>query len=257
MDMQLTFLGTGTSGGVPSIGCKCKVCTSTDPRDRRLRSSALLETDNTRILIDCGPDFREQILPHEFKPFDGVLLTHIHYDHVAGIDDVRPFCVFGPVHLYANKSTVEALHTTMPYCFAKHLYPGVPLLQLHEIEPHKPFFIGEVKVTPIQVMHGKMPILGFLFDGLAYITDMKTIDDEDAAMLQGVDTLVVNALRQTKEHYSHQLLGDAVNFARRVGARRTYLIHACHDIGLHQQVDDSLPPDIRMAYDGLVIHCGK
>lgn len=251
--MQLTFLGTGTSGGVPSIGCHCPVCTSSDPRDRRLRSSALIESANTRILIDCGPDFRQQILPFVFKPFDGVLLTHIHYDHVAGIDDMRPFCVFGPVHLYANQATVKALHATMPYCFAEHLYPGVPKLQLHEIAPHEPFSIGDFKVTPIQVMHGKMPILGFLFDGLAYITDMKTIDDEDAALLMGVDTLVVNALRQNKEHYSHQLLNDAVNLARRVGARRTFIIHACHDIGLHKQVDDMLPPDIRMAYDGMVI----
>lgn len=253
MSMQLTFLGTGTSGGVPSIGCRCPVCTSSDPRDRRLRSSALLETDTTRILIDCGPDFRQQILPLDFKPFDGVLLTHIHYDHVAGIDDMRPFCVFGPLHLYANPATVKALHSTMPYCFAEHLYPGVPKLQLQEVEPHVPFCIGDVKVTPLTVMHGQMPILGFLFDGLAYITDMKTIPEEDEAMLQGVDTLVVNALRREKEHYSHQLLDDAVRLARRVGARRTYLIHACHDIGLQKDLDELLPPDIRMAYDGMVV----
>ena len=243
--MRLTFLGTGTSGGVPSIGCQCEVCTSKDPRDKRLRCSALLETEKTRILIDCGPDFRQQILPFPFKPIDAVLLTHIHYDHVAGIDDIRPFCVFGPVNIYANASTATALKHTMPYCFAEHLYPGVPLLDLHVISPHQPVKIDDVKVVPIEVMHGKLPILGFRIGPLAYITDMKTIADSEMPYLKDVDTLVVNALRKENEHHSHQLLDDALAFAAKVGARRTFLTHCTHLIGLHEETNAILPDTVR------------
>ena len=251
--MRMTFLGTGTSGGVPSVGCKCEVCTSSDPRDNRLRCSALLETETTRVLVDCGPDFRQQILPFDFKPIDGVLLTHIHYDHVAGIDDIRPFCVFGPVNIYAEADTVAALKKTMPYCFSEHLYPGVPLLSLHEARLHETIRIGDVDVTPFRVMHGKMPILGFRVGNLAYITDMKTMPDEEMTFLKGVDTLVVNALRITKEHHSHQLLDDAVAFSKKVGARRTFLTHFTHQIGLHAATSALLPDGVFLAYDRLVV----
>lgn len=251
--MQLTFLGTGTSGGVPSIGCNCKVCRSEDPRDKRLRCSALLEEGDTRILIDCGPDFRQQILPWDFRKMDGILLTHIHYDHVAGIDDIRPFCVFGAVPVYADEKTAQGLRHTMPYCFAEHPYPGVPLLELHVVEPNVPFVIGGIEVMPIQVMHGKLPILGFRFGKLAYITDMKTIAPDQLPYLKGVETLVVNALRLTKEHHSHQLLDDAVVFAQQLGAKTTYLIHVTHDIGLHRETEKMLPGNIHLAYDNLKI----
>ena len=251
--MRLTFLGTGTSGGVPSIGCHCEVCRSTDPRDKRLRCSALLETDTTRVLLDCGPDFRQQIMPFDFKPIDAVLLTHIHYDHVSGIDDIRPFCTFGAVNVYANEATVRLLHVTMPYCFSDHLYPGVPLLDLHAIAPHEPLRVGDIDIMPIQVMHGKLPILAFRIGPLAYITDMKTIDDGEMSYLKGVDTLVVNALRIKKEHHSHQLLADAIAFAKRVGARRTYLIHCTHQMGLHAETSRILPKGVSLAYDGLTI----
>ncbi len=251
--MQLTFLGTGTSGGVPSIGCNCKVCRSEDPRDKRLRCSALLEEGDTRILIDCGPDFRQQILPWDFRKMDGILLTHIHYDHVAGIDDIRPFCVFGAVPVYADEKTAQGLRHTMPYCFAEHPYPGVPLLELHVVEPNVPFVIGGIEVMPIQVMHGKLPILGFRFGKLAYITDMKTIAPDQLPYLKGVETLVVNALRLTKEHHSHQLLDDAVAFAQQLGAKTTYLIHVTHDIGLHRETEKMLPGNIHLAYDNLKI----
>ena len=252
-DMRLTFLGTGTSGGVPSIGCHCEVCRSSDPRDKRLRTSALLETDTTRVLLDCGPDFRQQILPLDFKPFDAVLLTHIHYDHVAGIDDIRPFCTFGPVNIYANEATERALRITMPYCFGEHLYPGVPLLNLHTIAPHEPIRVGDLEVIPFKVMHGKLPILAFRIGPLAYITDMKTIDEAEMPYLEGVDTLVINALRIEKEHHSHQLLGDAIAFAQRVGARRTYLTHFTHQIGFHAETSHILPDGVFLAYDGLTI----
>jgi phosphoribosyl 1,2-cyclic phosphate phosphodiesterase len=251
--MQVTFLGTGTSGGVPSIGCDCDVCRSTDPRDKRLRCSALVETETTRILIDCGPDFRQQILSVPFKKIDGVLITHIHYDHVAGIDDMRPFCKFGDIDIYADNLTVRGLKHNMPYCFTEHLYPGVPLLNLHTIQAHKKLRIGDIDVIPITVMHDKMPILGYRFGRFAYITDMKSIDEGEYKYLSGVEVLVVNALRFKKEHHSHQLVADAIRFSHRVGAKRTLLIHSNHHIGLHEHVNRILPEGFELAYDGQVM----
>lgn len=252
--MKVTFLGTGTSCGVPTIGCDCEVCTSEDPRDTRLRTSALVETDNTRILIDCGPDFRQQILPLPFRKIDGILLTHSHYDHVAGIDDVRPFSRFGDVDIYADNHTSDSLRHNIPYCFAKEKYPGVPDLRLHTIEPHEEMTVGDIKITPIRVMHGKLPILGYRFGRFAYITDMKTIEPQEMACLAGVEVLAVNALRFEKPHHSHQLVPDAIEFARNVGAKRTLFIHANHDIGRHATIQKRLPDGFEMAYDGLVIN---
>lgn len=251
--MKVTLLGTGTSGGVPSIGCNCEVCRSNDPRDRRLRCSALLETETTRVLIDCGPDFRQQMLPLPFQRIDGILLTHIHYDHVSGIDDLRPFCVFGDIDIYANKGTADGLRTTMPYCFAEHLYPGVPRLHLHEVRPHEPFVIGDIPVMPIQVMHHDLPILGFRIGRFAYITDMKTIDEDELPYVEGVDTLVVNALRFAPSHHSHQTVDEAIAFVRRVGAQRAFLIHPSHHIGRYEEVNKQLPEGVELSYDGQVI----
>lgn len=251
--MRLTFLGTGTSGGVPALGCQCEVCRSQDPHDRRLRTAALLEDESTRILIDCGPDIRQQLLGVPFRKIDGVLLTHIHYDHVAGIDDLRPYCQFGDIDIYANAGTVTGLHQTMPYCFAEHLYPGVPRLRLHIIKPHVPMYIGHTEITPIEVMHDQLPILGYRIGRLAYITDMKSINPSEMAFLEGVDTLVVNALRWEGLHHSHMLVADAVNFARRVGARATWFVHMTHQIGLHNEADRRLPDGFHFAYDGLQI----
>lgn len=251
--MRLTFLGTGTSCGVPVIGCSCRVCKSKDPRDHRLRTSALLENGDTRILIDCGPDFRQQFLPLSFRKLDGVLLTHIHYDHVGGIDDLRPLCKLGDIDIYADEHTSQGLHHTMPYCFEEHLYPGVPKLSLHVIAKHVSFKVGSIEVIPIEVMHDKLPILGYRFGKLAYITDMKTIHDDELPYLCGVETLVVNALRFEKPHHSHQLVDDAIAFSRRVGAKRTYFIHMAHDIGLHDEANARLPKGFCFPYDGLTI----
>ena len=250
--MRLTFLGTGTSCGVPTIGCQCHTCTSPDPHDKRLRCSALVETDNTRLLIDCGPDFRQQIMPQPFRKIDGILITHAHYDHMGGMDDIRPYCQFGEINVYADPLARQGMLQMLPYCFAEHRYPGVPAIQLHEIHKHEPLRIGDIDIMPIEVMHHDLPILGYRMGGLTYITDMKTINDEEIPYLEGTDVLVVNALRE-KPHHSHQTVADAVRFARRVGARQTWLIHSSHDIGRHAEVNAQLPPDIQLAYDGQVI----
>lgn len=248
--MRLRFLGTGTSQGVPVLGCSCKVCKSHDPRDRRYRTAALIETGATRILLDAGPDLREQLLKVPFRKIDGVLLSHIHYDHVAGLDDLRPYCIFGDINVYANEATVNALRVTMPYCFAEHLYPGVPKLTLHTIAKHTPLKIGDVDIMPIEVMHGQLPILGYRIGSLAYITDMKSISDEELPYLSGIKTLVVNALRFDREHHSHQLVSDAIDFAYRLKAGRTFLIHVTHDIGFYDDANKRLPNGFQFAYDG-------
>ena len=248
--MTLTFLGTGTSCGVPVLGCQCPVCQSTDPHDKRTRCAALVETATTRILVDCGPDFRQQMLPQPFRKIDAILVTHAHYDHMGGMDDIRPYCQFGEINVYADKQACDGMLQMLPYCFAEHRYPGVPAIGLHELKPHEPLHVGDIEVLPIRVMHGRLPILGFRFGRLAYITDMKTIPDTELPYLRDLDTLVVNALRFDKPHHSHQLVDDAIAFARRVGARRTFLIHSCHDIGLHEEVNRKLPIDIKLVFDG-------
>ena len=263
--MKLTFLGTGTSCGVPTIGCKCHTCSSPDPHDKRLRCSALVETPQTRLLIDCGPDFREQIMPHPFRRIDGILITHAHYDHMGGMDDIRPYCQFGEINVYADPIARKGMLSMLPYCFAEHRYPGVPAIQLHEIHLHEPFTIGDFRITPFQVMHHDLPILGYRIEemisengktvkgkSLVYITDMKTIDAEEIPFAEHCDVLVVNALRLLP-HHSHQTLDEAVDFARHIAAPHTWLIHSSHDMPRHADVNALLPSNIQMAFDGQVI----
>ena len=250
--MKLTFLGTGTSKGVPEIGCTCPTCLSTDPRDKRLRVSALVATDKARILIDCGPDFRTQMLHVPFDRLDGVLLTHEHYDHTGGIDDLRPFAIFGDIDVYADELTHHHLRERLPYFFREVLYPGVPRLLFHTVEPQHSFTIHDVEVTPLQVMHGKLPILGYRIGGLGFVTDMTDAPEETIDKLKGVDTLVIGALRQ-RPHATHQTIDEAIAVARQVGAREVYLIHMNHEAGLHAETDATLPEGVHLAYDGLTI----
>ena len=250
MYMQITFLGTGTSCGVPVIGCACEVCRSSDPKDKRLRCSILVETETTRLLVDCGPDFRQQILSQPFRRIDGILVTHAHYDHVGGMDDIRPYCQFGEINVYADTLACKGMLQMLPYCFAENRYPGVPAIGLQEIHAGKQMTIGDIDILPVRVMHGQLPILGYRFGPFAYITDMKYMEADQASLLRGVEVLVVNALRFDKPHHSHQLVADAVDFAHSIGARRTLLTHVCHDIGLHATASDRLPKDVELAYDG-------
>ena len=265
--MTLTFLGTGTSIGVPEPGCRCEVCRSSDLRDKRLRCSSLVETDTTRILLDCSIDFREQMIRLDrFRKLDAVLITHRHFDHTGGLDDLRPFTRLGGgnTDIYLDSGTASDLRTRLPYFFAKNLYPGVAHLTLHEVSSQKPFRVGDVEILPLDVMHGNLPILGYRLtplDGgpsLGYITDMSTCPVTTLQALLGetpetsqygpVSTLVVNALRM-EPHPSHQNLAEAVEFARKVGARETYFIHFSHTIGLHASTDALLPPSMHLAYD--------
>jgi phosphoribosyl 1,2-cyclic phosphate phosphodiesterase len=255
--MKITILGSGTSTGVPQIGCRCEVCTSSDPRDRRSRCAGLVEVDGVRILIDCGPDFREQMLRvPDFAPIDAVLITHIHYDHVGGIDDLRPFCHFRDIPIYAEGYTGNLLKQMFPYCFAEHLYPGAPRIQVHALEPGRAFRVSnregrEVEVMPFRVMHGKLPILGYRIGPMAWITDMLTMPDESYPHLEGLDTLVMNALRP-EPHPTHQSIPEALEQVRRIRPRTTYFVHMSHHAGLHRDLDSVLPEGVHLAYDGLI-----
>lgn len=251
--MKVRIIGSGTSTGVPQIGCTCAVCTSADPKDNRLRASAIVETDDARMLIDCGPDFREQVLHLPYERIDGVLITHEHYDHVGGLDDLRPFCRFGSVPIYAEEYVAKALRLRMPYCFVDHRYPGVPDIPLQEIEPGQRFSINQTGVLPLRVMHGRLPILGYRIGKLGYITDMLTMPEESFEQLAGIDVLIMNALRIVP-HPTHQSLEEALAVARRIQAKKTYFIHMSHDMGLHAEIERELPDDIYLAYDGLEIY---
>lgn len=247
--MKIRFLGTGTSTGIPEIGCTCKVCLSQDKRDKRLRASVLIEEKGRNILIDCGPDFREQMLELPFRKIDGVLLTHEHYDHVSGMDDLRPFCRFGDVRIFAENKVSNSIQRRMPYIFVKDRYPGVPRLEMVEIR-NESFLVDDIPVLPIRIMHYTLGIFAYRIGRFAYITDMKSIPQEELPKLQDLDILVVNALR-IKEHLSHQNLEQALAFAHSVKAKATYFIHMSHDMGLHDAMEKTLPANVFLAYDGL------
>ncbi len=250
----LEFLGTGTSQGVPVVACGCTVCRSEDPRDQRLRTSALVRVGGTNLLIDAGPDLRQQMLRARVDSLDAVLLTHEHMDHVAGIDELRAFnfAQRRPMDIHGNKATLGAVRRMFHYAFAEDRYPGVPELRLHAISAGAPFDAAGIPVSPAEVMHHRMPVLAFRIGGLAYVTDAKTIAPDQMELLRGADTLVLNALRR-KEHLSHLDLEAAVRMARELGPRQTWFTHISHLMGRHTEVERSLPEGVALAHDGLVV----
>lgn len=253
--MKLTLLGTGTSQGIPVIGCTCPVCHSSDPRDKRLRTAALLQSANTSIAIDAGPDFRQQMLRTGISHLDAVVLTHSHRDHIAGLDDIRPFYFrsgLKPVPIYGDAFTLERVRREFDYFFFEKKYPGVPEVQLHEIGD-EPFTIGDIVLEPVAVRHHLMPVLGFRSGNLAYVTDANYISPESMDRLRGLKALVLNAL-QKEPHISHFTLQEAVEVVNELSPGATWFTHISHKMGLHENICSELPSGMSLGWDGLVIH---
>jgi phosphoribosyl 1,2-cyclic phosphate phosphodiesterase len=253
--MTFTFLGTGTSQGVPLISCKCKVCLSHDKLDKRLRSSLLVQSETTTLVIDTGPDFRYQMLREKIDTLDAILFTHSHKDHVAGLDDVRAFNYTQQkvMDVFANNATQKIIRNEFAYAFSDEKYPGVPEIKLHSIDKNSFFKIGDIDIQCIEVMHHKMPVLGFRINDFTYITDANFIDEHEMKKIIGSKYLVLNALR-SEQHISHFTLQQAIEIAKNVDAKETYFTHISHQLGLHEEVSKQLPDKIFLAYDGKKIH---
>jgi phosphoribosyl 1,2-cyclic phosphate phosphodiesterase len=252
--LKITFLGTGTSSGVPVIACDCSVCTSNDKKDNRLRPSIMVQSEKTTIVVDTTPDFRYQMLREKVRNVDAILFTHPHKDHIAGLDDVRAFNFFNKrkMDVYANSLTEEALKREFGYAFADKKYPGVPDIDLNTITLD-PFSIGDIFIIPVQVWHLKMPVLGFRFGKFTYVTDANRIDEEEKQKIRGTEIFVVNVLRK-QSHVSHFSLGEAIDLVQELKIPMSYFTHISHQLGLHQAIEAELPDNIHLAYDGLVIN---
>lgn len=251
--LEITFLGTGTSSGVPMIGCHCSVCRSTDPRDNRLRSSILLRCQDKTIVIDTTPDFRYQMLRARNDRLDAVLFTHAHKDHIAGLDDIRAYNYFQqkPMQVFATKATQKELVREFYYAFAEAKYPGIPQIELNNIESD-PFEVEGITVTPIRVWHHKLEVVGFRIGDFTYITDANKIDTQQQALIAGSKVLVINALRKEK-HISHFTLSEALALIETLQIPEAYLTHISHQMGLHEEISRQLPPHVHLAYDGQVL----
>jgi phosphoribosyl 1,2-cyclic phosphate phosphodiesterase len=249
--VKITFLGTGTSQGVPVIGCQCEVCTSVDSKDQRLRSSIMVSTENVQLVVDTGPDFRQQMLRTGVRHLDAVLYTHAHKDHIAGLDDIRAFNFLQkrPMDVYATLEVQDSLKREFSYIFSDFKYPGIPEINLHTLENRSFEILGE-KIVPVEVMHYRLRVFGFRFKDFVYITDANKIDSTEFEKIKGCDTLVLNALRK-ETHISHFTLEEAIEVANRVGARNTFFTHISHQLGLHEVVNKELPSGMFLAFDGM------
>lgn len=254
--MIVTITGSGTSQGVPVIGCACSVCNSDNIKDRRLRTSLHIYYKNKSLVIDSGPDFRQQMITNEIKTLDAVLFTHEHKDHVAGLDDVRPFNFIQkePIDIYCNERVFTALKREYHYIFdPKFKYPGIPQIQRHEIIDTNSFWIDDIFIEPIEVLHYKLPVLGFKINNFAYVTDAKTINNKEKEKLKNLDVLIINALR-IKEHLSHLNLEEAIELIEELKPKKAILTHISHLMGKHKIVEKTLPKNIQLAYDGQKIN---
>jgi len=251
--LKITFLGTGTSSGVPMIGCECEVCSSPDPKDNRLRSSILVQSERTTLIVDTGPDFRYQMLRQKINKLDAVLFTHPHKDHLAGLDDIKAYNYFAKkaMEVYADSLTEEALRRDFYYAFSDTRYPGIPELNLNTITMD-PFVVGDIPVIPVLVWHLKMPVMGFRFGKFTYITDANKIDEPEKDKIRGSSILVLNALRKQK-HISHFTLDEAVGLVEELKVPMGYFTHISHQLGLHAEIEAALPQGMHLAYDGLVV----
>ncbi len=252
----MTFLGTGTSVGIPMIGCSCEVCSSSDPHDNRLRTAALVNVDKKNILIDCGPDFRQQMLREKITALDAILITHIHNDHTIGVDDIRPFNFMTrrDMPVFTDKFTAKDLLNRFMYVFGPARYPGAPSANLIHIDKHTPFEAAGIPVIPIEVIHGKLPVLGFRFGNFAYLTDFKTIVAEELKKLEGIEYLAISALQQ-KQHHAHLTLEESLEIIDIIKPRKAYLTHISHRMGKQADVEKTLPEGVFFAYDGLKVDC--
>ncbi|MGI9546897.1 MAG: MBL fold metallo-hydrolase [Flavobacteriaceae bacterium] len=252
--MKITFLGTGTSQGIPVIGSSHPVCKSTNPKDKRLRVSVLISWKEYNYVIDCGPDFRQQMLTNNVNRLDGILFTHEHADHTAGIDDIRPyFFRQGDIPIYAHERVIKTLERRFDYIFAdNNRYPGAPAVQVNRVQKNIPFKIGDKKVVPINAYHNRLQVFGYRIENFAYLTDVKTVDDEQIDKMKGVKILSVNALR-IDPHHSHFNLEEALAFIEKVQPQKTYLTHISHYLGFHNEVEKKLPKNVHLAYDNLVV----
>jgi phosphoribosyl 1,2-cyclic phosphate phosphodiesterase len=251
--MKITFLGTGTSQGIPVIACRCEVCSSSNPKDNRLRCSALVEFNGKTIVIDTGPDFRQQMLKNKVRRLDAVLFTHEHKDHVAGLDDIRAFnfVMKQNMDIYLTDAVEQAIRREFSYIFADTKYPGIPLINLHRITNH-PFDLFDQTILPIEVMHYQMPVFGYRIGDFTYITDAKSISEIELEKLEGTKILVINALRR-ETHVSHFTLNEALELINRIKPQKGYLTHLSHQMGQHEDVMKELPSNVEIAYDGLIV----